>query len=291
MSIKTNLAAAALAVPLSIGAVPPVLNNFFGATEAQAQTVFDNKSRVTVKQGQKNVVIRASRNNKGGPKNNGCGANRPIGNTDENIALNNEKLARKGITLENAGGGFTLSDSCGTKRNPSKEKATLTAVDTTCKTKLGRHRITGISGSFTLIVEEGSSCKGAKNNTNARAERESVQQGSGSRVTTTSNSQRLPYQKNSGSARVTVKLGSSEILKGVRHKNCKSVPNWNGKKGVKIKLPKLSNGVFYDAGVGTTFSTGCGNKRVPARAVGFQATSKGRSSGEIFGDTFSINVK
>ena len=85
----------------------------------------------------------------------------------------------------------------------------------------------------------------------------------------------------------TVSVGDTTILKGVRHKNCRSVPTWDQ---IKDRLPRTRLGEFFDAGVGKTFSKRCGRREVPARAVGFRAFTTGKETYIIFKDRVAVSV-
>ena len=87
---------------------------------------------------------------------------------------------------------------------------------------------------------------------------------------------------------VTLTIGQSVILKGVRQSNCSDqAPGW---KHIKRKLPKSGLGKFVDGGAGTTDSNSCG-QNVAARGVKFIAQKSGSEMLEIFKDPISITVK
>jgi hypothetical protein len=278
MSIKTNLAAAALAVPLSIGAVPPVLNNFFGATEAQAQT-FKNKKRVTIRTGAAATVVRASRNSAG--PNNGCGSNRPISDVRNSVNANNRAHSDKGVTLEEAGGGLTPSSTC-----KSNQKATLVTATAACGAE-GHYTINKISGSFTLVVKEGPACK----DTNVRAERQSVKSDRRkvkAQSLRTRNGQVIaPYQRGKGRGNFKAMVGDKIIVKGMRSSDCGAAPSWAS---TAKHLPSLSNGVFHNAGTGLTKSSNCPGSYSQARLIGFTVTGSGKAGGNILEDYIHVNA-
>ena len=102
-------------------------------------------------------------------------------------------------------------------------------------------------------------------------------------LATGANAGSIKYQKS-----VTLNVGQSTTLKGVRNRNCgRRTPSWSS---VSAKLPSISLGRFFNGGAGTTYSRSCGGD-VPARAVGFKATKPGTQRVRIFGDTISITVK
>jgi hypothetical protein len=93
----------------------------------------------------------------------------------------------------------------------------------------------------------------------------------------------MPYRSS-----VTVKVGQTVLLKGIRHKDC-------GKPArafsyYKPQLPKSSLGTFSDGGVGTTRSDRCGGV-VPARGVRFTAKKPGKERLRVMGDPITITVK
>jgi hypothetical protein len=86
---------------------------------------------------------------------------------------------------------------------------------------------------------------------------------------------------------VTLKIGQSVVLKGVRRGCGKSAPTWAGIKG---RLPRSKLGSFSDGGTGTYSSVRCGRK-VGARGVKFTAKKAGKEKLVIFLDPFRITVK
>lgn len=93
--------------------------------------------------------------------------------------------------------------------------------------------------------------------------------------------QNIPYK-----ASVTIAVGKSMVLKGVRGPCGGPAPSWDQ---VGAKLPKTTLGRFSDGGVGTVVSRSC-NGTTAARGVRFTATAKGAESFVIFDDPISITV-
>ena len=86
--------------------------------------------------------------------------------------------------------------------------------------------------------------------------------------------------------KVRLKVGQSIVLKGVRTRcNGKTAPKFSR----LTKLPKPKLGVLVDGGAGTVLSKNC-DRRVPARAIRFKATKKGRETITIYDDRVSIRV-
>ena len=92
----------------------------------------------------------------------------------------------------------------------------------------------------------------------------------------------IPYNAN-----VTVKVGKTAILKGVRGNCGAAAPSWAQISG---RLPASTTGRYSDGGTGTVDSSSCGGS-TPARAVKFTATKKGSESLTIFNDAVSITVE
>lgn len=92
----------------------------------------------------------------------------------------------------------------------------------------------------------------------------------------------IPYRRN-----VVLKVGQSVVLKGVRPKcNRTRAPRFNRLR----RLPSSRLGLLLDGGTGTVKSNRCG-KVMPARAIKFRATRRGRETLSIYGDTISITVR
>ena len=92
---------------------------------------------------------------------------------------------------------------------------------------------------------------------------------------------------------VTLSVGQSIVLKGVRSSNCGTeVPGWPG---IAKKLPASKLGTYSDGGAGTVKSNHCfntyGMHYVPARGVRFTAKTRGTEKLKIFQDPVSITVK
>jgi len=87
---------------------------------------------------------------------------------------------------------------------------------------------------------------------------------------------------------VSLKVGQSVIVKGVRGNDCgNKAPSWNH---IKSKLPRSKTGKFSNGGTGTVESNKCG-KSVGARAVKFKAMSAGGETLKIYGDTVKFTVQ
>jgi len=87
---------------------------------------------------------------------------------------------------------------------------------------------------------------------------------------------------------VTLSVGQSVVLKGVRAGDCGSkAPSWGQ---IERKLPKSKTGSFSNGGSGTVKSNSCG-KSVAARGVRFTAKKPGSESLNIYDDRISITVK
>lgn len=88
--------------------------------------------------------------------------------------------------------------------------------------------------------------------------------------------------------RVTLSVGKSIVLKGVRSYNCgRKGSSW---KRIRRGLPRSRLGVFVDGGSGTTISRRCGGK-VGARGVRFIAKRPGKETLTIYKDRVSITVR
>lgn len=92
----------------------------------------------------------------------------------------------------------------------------------------------------------------------------------------------IPYKPH-----VSLTVGKTAVLKGVRGQCGKAPPSWAQIKG---SLPATTLGTFSDGGVGTVRSSRCGGI-TPARAVRFTATKAGRQNFTIFDDAFAVTVK
>lgn len=87
---------------------------------------------------------------------------------------------------------------------------------------------------------------------------------------------------------VTLSVGQSAILKGMRNPDCEdSAPKWSWVRG---NLPKSKLGAFSDGGRGTVKSKNCGG-RVGARGVKFTAKKPGNERFIIRGDAVRVTVK
>ena len=87
---------------------------------------------------------------------------------------------------------------------------------------------------------------------------------------------------------VTLSVGKSVILKGVRGVDCSDrAPTWSHIAG---GLPKSQTGTFSDGGAGTVLSNSCG-KSVGARGVKFTAKSKGTENFTVYEDTINVTVE
>lgn len=87
---------------------------------------------------------------------------------------------------------------------------------------------------------------------------------------------------------VSLNVGQSVILKGVRNADCEDkAPDWGHING---RLPKSKLGQFADGGAGSVLSRSCGGK-VGARGVKFIAGKPGTETLIIFKDQVSITVK
>ncbi|WP_346894238.1 hypothetical protein [uncultured Roseibium sp.] len=92
---------------------------------------------------------------------------------------------------------------------------------------------------------------------------------------------------------VTLRIGQSIVLKGVRSSNCgTTVPSWSD---LSRRLPVSRLGSFSDGGAGTVRSNFCfkryGIHYVPARAVRFTAKKRGTEKLKIFLDPVTVTVK
>ncbi|MCW5773923.1 MAG: hypothetical protein KIT16_19935 [Rhodospirillaceae bacterium] len=86
--------------------------------------------------------------------------------------------------------------------------------------------------------------------------------------------------------RVTVEVGRSVVVHGSRGRCGEQPPGWDD---VFAGLPRLSNGVWSDGGVGIRVSRACGGG-TPARAVVFTATRPGEESFTLYDDPITIRV-
>jgi hypothetical protein len=88
--------------------------------------------------------------------------------------------------------------------------------------------------------------------------------------------------------KVTIKVGQSIVLKGVRSRNCgDQAEKWAD---LVSRLPKSKLGTFSDGGEGTVNSNFCGGI-VGGRGIRFTATKKGKERLKIYGDFIRINVR
>lgn len=88
--------------------------------------------------------------------------------------------------------------------------------------------------------------------------------------------------------KVTLKIGQSTILKGVRSPGCiDAVPSWQN---LKRELPNSNLGTFSDGGSGVVKSNYC-KKTVGARGIRFTAQRAGKERLRIFADPVRIIVK
>lgn len=86
---------------------------------------------------------------------------------------------------------------------------------------------------------------------------------------------------------VTLQIGQSIILKGVRSHDCSDrAPSWGH---VRSGLPKTKLGKFSNGGKGYTDSNSCGG-RVAARGIRFTAKKSGKETLTIFKDSVRITV-
>jgi hypothetical protein len=86
---------------------------------------------------------------------------------------------------------------------------------------------------------------------------------------------------------LTLKVGQSVILKGVRYRcSTTRAPSFKSLR----KLPRLKTGILMDGGIGTMQSRTC-KGRVAARGIRFKATKKGKETALIYSDAFYITVK
>ena len=93
----------------------------------------------------------------------------------------------------------------------------------------------------------------------------------------------FPYRRD-----VTLSVGKSAVLKGVRSGDCSDkAPSWSS---IAKKLPKSKLGSFSDGGAGTVNSNSCG-KRVGARGVKYTAKTKGSEQFVVYDDQISVTVK
>ena len=95
--------------------------------------------------------------------------------------------------------------------------------------------------------------------------------------------EKIPYNP-----KITMKVGQTVTLKGVRTQcDGKRAPSYVS---ISNRFPKLKIGYYKDGGKGTVMSGFC-KKEVPARAVLFKATKKGRTKFKLFKDSFDITVR
>lgn len=94
--------------------------------------------------------------------------------------------------------------------------------------------------------------------------------------------QTIPYKRN-----VTLNVGESIILKGVRGNDCETAPSWGH---ISDRMPRSKLGRLSNGGTGFVNSNACG-KRVPGRAVKFTAQRSGSEQIVVFNDPISITVK
>jgi len=92
---------------------------------------------------------------------------------------------------------------------------------------------------------------------------------------------------------VTLSVGQSIVLKGVRNRNCGTrVPAWSS---VASRLPSSRLGAFSDGGGGTVQSSFCRRtydiRGVAARGVRFTAKRRGSERLIIFKDPVRITVR
>lgn len=92
----------------------------------------------------------------------------------------------------------------------------------------------------------------------------------------------IPYRRN-----VTLKVGETVVLKGVRGDCGAPPPSWSQ---LSSSLPPTALGRFSDGGPGEVSSKSC-KGTTPARAVRFTATQKGSETLLIFEDKVSVTVQ
>ncbi|MBD3814293.1 MAG: hypothetical protein IE917_19130 [Betaproteobacteria bacterium] len=85
---------------------------------------------------------------------------------------------------------------------------------------------------------------------------------------------------------VTAKVGQSVVVHGSRGRCGEDPPGWEE---VFAGLPRLSNGVWSDGGVGIRVSRACSGG-TPARAVVFTATHPGEERFTLYDDPITIRV-
>lgn len=86
---------------------------------------------------------------------------------------------------------------------------------------------------------------------------------------------------------VTLKVGQSIVLKGVRSHDCSDrAPSWDR---IKRGLPRSKLGNFSNGGKGYTVSNSCGG-RVAARGVKYTAKKSGKERLVIYDDSVRITV-
>lgn len=87
---------------------------------------------------------------------------------------------------------------------------------------------------------------------------------------------------------VSLKVGQSIVLKGVRAGDCGEVaPSWQD---LSAALPKPRLGSLSDGGTGVVDSRAC-KGRVAARGVRFTARKPGSESFVVFDDKITVTVK
>lgn len=87
---------------------------------------------------------------------------------------------------------------------------------------------------------------------------------------------------------VTLKVGQSIILKGIRSADCsRAAPSWGQ---VRHHIPRSKLGTFSNGGAGTTKSRSC-DGTVGARGVKFTAKNAGSERLVVADDPIRIRVK
>lgn len=92
--------------------------------------------------------------------------------------------------------------------------------------------------------------------------------------------QNIPFNAN-----VTLRVGQSVVLKGVRGECGQAAPAFKQLN----RLPKSSLGRLSDGGAGSTTSRSCGGP-TPARAIRFTAQKAGSEQLTIYEDAITITV-
>jgi len=85
---------------------------------------------------------------------------------------------------------------------------------------------------------------------------------------------------------VSLGVGDSAIIHGVRSRGCEGAPTWESIRG---RLPEPVTGVLTDGGVGMRHSRSCG-EQVEVRAILFTATQAGTEQITLYGDAIEIQV-